>query len=156
MSKLLQIKDIANQTGKTNRTLRFYEELGILEPASRTATGYRLYSEDAVLRIQWIDKLQEIGFTLPDIQKFVESFSSIESGPHMMDAIRKLYQQKLEETQAKILRLQALSEELNASIQYINICQGCEPTTSSSLCKGCKKHIDKISPMLISAISNSV
>jgi MerR family transcriptional regulator, copper efflux regulator len=156
MSTMLQISQVANQTGKTTRTLRFYEELGILKPEARTDSGYRLYSEDSILRIEWIDKLQEIGFSLPEIQSFVESFSSIDLGPDMMKGIRKLYQQKLMETNAKILRLQALETELTASIQYIDACHKCEPSTSSTLCKGCKRNLDENSPMLISVISNSV
>ena len=156
MGPLYRISQIAERTGKTPRAIRFYEELGIVSPQQRTESGYRMYGEDAVLRIQWIDKLHEMGFSLPEIQQFLQSFQEIEFGPKMMDILRTLYQEKLQETKASIQRMQLLASELEASIAYTEQCQQCEPTTEASHCKGCEKHDREDSPMLISIIANSV
>ena len=72
------IKTIAEKTGKTTRALRYYEQLGILVPDGRTSAGYRMYSDRAIVQIQWIDKLNQIGFSLTEIKSFL-SFPMIRS-----------------------------------------------------------------------------
>ncbi len=70
----LQIGEVAERTGVTQRTLRFYEEKGLLKPPSRLEGGFRLYSEDDVRRVEDIKRLQTLlGFTLADIKEMVET-----------------------------------------------------------------------------------
>lgn len=70
----LQIGEVAERTGVTQRTLRFYEEKGLLKPPSRLEGGFRLYSEDDVQRVEQIKRLQQLlGFTLADIKEMVEA-----------------------------------------------------------------------------------
>ncbi len=70
----LQIGEVAERTGVTQRTLRFYEEKGLLKPPTRLDGGFRLYSEDDVLRVEQIKRLQGLlGFTLADIKDMVEA-----------------------------------------------------------------------------------
>jgi DNA-binding transcriptional MerR regulator len=70
----LQIGEVAERTGVTQRTLRFYEEKGLLRPPSRLDGGFRLYSEDDVRRVEQIKRLQTLlGFTLADIKEMVEA-----------------------------------------------------------------------------------
>src|SRR5271155_2180307 len=68
---LMQIGDLARETGKTVRAIHLYEELGLLSPAARSKGRFRLYDRDALLRIRWIGKLQGMGFSLGDIQTIV-------------------------------------------------------------------------------------
>lgn len=69
-----QIGEVAEQTGVTQRTLRFYEEKGLVNPPERMEGGFRLYSEDDVNRILYIKRLQELlGFTLSEIKEMVEA-----------------------------------------------------------------------------------
>jgi DNA-binding transcriptional MerR regulator len=70
----LQIGEVAERTGVTQRTLRFYEEKGLLQPPSRLEGGFRLYSEDDVSRVERIKRLQTLlGFTLAEIKEMVEA-----------------------------------------------------------------------------------
>ena len=70
----LQIGEVAERTGVTQRTLRFYEEKGLLNPPSRLEGGFRLYSEDDVRRVDQIKRLQGLlGLTLADIKEMVEA-----------------------------------------------------------------------------------
>ena len=70
----LQIGEVAERTGVTQRTLRFYEEKGLLKPPSRMDGGFRLYSEDDVRRVEQIRKLQNLlGVTLADIKEMVDA-----------------------------------------------------------------------------------
>jgi len=70
----LQIGEVAERTGVTQRTLRFYEEKGLLKPPSRLDGGFRLYSEDDVRRLEQIKRLQTLlGLSLADIKEMVEA-----------------------------------------------------------------------------------
>jgi DNA-binding transcriptional MerR regulator len=70
----LQIGEVAERTSVTQRTLRFYEEKGLLRPPTRMEGGFRLYSEDDVARVERIKRLQTLlGFTLAEIKELVEA-----------------------------------------------------------------------------------
>lgn len=70
----LQIGEVAERTGVTQRTLRFYEEKGLLKPPTRMEGGFRLYSEDDIRRVEQIRRLQKLlGFTLAEIKEMVEA-----------------------------------------------------------------------------------
>ena len=70
----LQIGEVAERTGVTQRTLRFYEEKGLLKPPSRLDGGFRLYSEEDVTRVERIKELQSLlGLSLADIKEMVEA-----------------------------------------------------------------------------------
>src|SRR5262245_57158541 len=57
--RTLKVGELARLSGKTVRALHLYEERGLLEPIERSKGGYRLYAEDALVRVRWISKLQE-------------------------------------------------------------------------------------------------
>ena len=70
----LQIGEVAERTGLTQRTLRFYEEKGLLKPPTRMEGGFRLYSEADVQRLQQIKRLQQLlGFSLAEIKEMVDA-----------------------------------------------------------------------------------
>jgi MerR family transcriptional regulator, thiopeptide resistance regulator len=65
------IQDIARSAGTTSRTLRHYGQLGLLEPSRRAGNGYRYYDENALLRLQRILLLRELGLGLPAIAEIL-------------------------------------------------------------------------------------
>ena len=70
----LQIGEVAERTSVTQRTLRFYEEKGLLKPPTRMEGGFRLYSEADILRVERIKRLQQLlGFSLAEIKEMVEA-----------------------------------------------------------------------------------
>ncbi len=69
-----QIGEVADRTGVTQRTLRFYEERELITPAERLEGGFRLYSENDIERVALIKKLQELlGLSLADIKEMVDA-----------------------------------------------------------------------------------
>lgn len=73
------IGEVAARTGVTHRTLRFYEEKGLLDPPSRMKGGFRRYSEDDVRRVKEIVELQRhLGLRLNAIKQAVEAARAIE------------------------------------------------------------------------------
>lgn len=68
----MKVGDLAKQTGVSVRTLHYYDEIGLLSPSQRTQTGYRLYTEDDIIRLQQIVSLRQIGFSLEQIRECLE------------------------------------------------------------------------------------
>src|SRR3984893_11121499 len=119
---LMQIGDLARDTGKTVRAIHLYEELGLLTPAARSKGRFRLYGSEALVRIRWIGRLQEMGFSLGDIQTIVREWEQVESAPGAMKRMREVYARKLEETHEQRRRLEALEHELQARLGYLATC----------------------------------
>jgi DNA-binding transcriptional MerR regulator len=72
--RLYTIEQVATRTGFTKRTLRYYEEVGVLSPTGRTEGNYRLYSEADVERLERIRSLRDLlGFSLADIREIMEA-----------------------------------------------------------------------------------
>jgi MerR family copper efflux transcriptional regulator len=66
--RLLRIQEVAAETGLTARSIRYYEELGLLEPAARSGGDYRLYDADDLERLRFIKGLRDdAGFSLSEI-----------------------------------------------------------------------------------------
>jgi MerR family transcriptional regulator, thiopeptide resistance regulator len=67
-----KVGDLAKQTGVSVRTLHHYDEIGLLSPSHRTEAGYRVYSENDIIRLQQIVSLRQIGFSLEQIRECLE------------------------------------------------------------------------------------
>ncbi len=138
--QLMQIGDLARDTGKTVRAIHLYEELGLLTPAARSKGRFRLYGREALVRIRWIGKLQEMGFSLGDIQTIVREWERVEGAPGAMKRMRQVYARKLEETREQKRRLEALEHDLQASLRYLDTCDVCDPQRLLSECDCCDLH----------------
>jgi DNA-binding transcriptional MerR regulator len=66
-----QIGDVAERVALSLRTVRYYEEAGLLLPVGRTAGGFRLYDDDAVDRLLLIKKMKPLGFTLEEMRSLL-------------------------------------------------------------------------------------
>jgi DNA-binding transcriptional MerR regulator len=111
---LLQIDQVAIRTGLTKRTLRYYEEIGLLEPPTRTEGGYRLYSEADIHRVEGIKRLRTLlGFSLAEIRDLVraeeERARVRDAWRHEDDPSARL--QHLEEAEALVRGQMRLVEE---------------------------------------------
>lgn len=71
--KYYQIKEISQMTSLTIRSLQYYDEIGLLKPTKRSMSGYRLYSEMDLIRLQQITTLKFLGFSLSTIKKIIEN-----------------------------------------------------------------------------------
>lgn len=71
MSQRLYIGKIAKEVGLNPRTIRYYENLGLLPPALRSESRYRLYGPQMVELLQFIKKAKTLGFTLTEIREII-------------------------------------------------------------------------------------
>ncbi|HFE43957.1 MAG TPA: MerR family transcriptional regulator, partial [Nannocystis exedens] len=133
----LKIGQLARMTGKTRRALHLYEEMGLLEPQARTSGGFRLYGPDQVARVYWISKLQDMGFSLPQIQSLLASVAASETAPEAMHGVRELFQAKLDETRKQVMRLLDLERDLIESLSYLEGCRVCSEPAAPEVCTSC-------------------
>jgi DNA-binding transcriptional MerR regulator len=111
---LLRINEVAAEAGLTTRTIRYYEELGLLEPAARSDGDYRLYDASDLARLQFIRGLRDdAGFSLAQIGQLLEDEAARERNRERLrqtsdPAERRVY---LTEAQERVERQIALLEE---------------------------------------------
>jgi DNA-binding transcriptional MerR regulator len=150
---LLKVGELAKRTGKTVRAIHLYEELGLLQPAVRSKGGFRLYSGRAVKRIDWIQKLQDLGFSLTEIKAFLRDWEQSDTAPNAMARVREIFSDKLRETQQTVTRLQRLVTDLTETLAYMDSCRSCEPTHAQTECGTCGIHgHEGRAPLLVEGI----
>jgi DNA-binding transcriptional MerR regulator len=140
MERLLKVGELARDTGKTVRALHLYEELGLLKPVQRTEGGFRLYAPEARERVHWISKLQDMGFSLHEIQTFLKDWEHAQIAPTAMQRVRATFEEKLRATRDQQAKLQQLEKELLDSMAYLDGCRSCESTHSTNECVQCDLH----------------
>jgi MerR family transcriptional regulator, repressor of the yfmOP operon len=119
---LVRIQEVSGEVGLTPRSIRYYEERGLLKPAARSEGDYRLYDADDIERLRFIKALRDdAGFSLNDIGQlledesararigalFRESSDPAERRSLLLDGIRRIDRQ-IETVRSKIDRLQAM------------------------------------------------
>jgi MerR family transcriptional regulator, copper efflux regulator len=105
---LLQIGQVADRTGLSLRTIRFYEENGLVRPTSRTDGGFRLYSEDDVARLEVIKRMKPLGFSLEEMQELLTLLADLTRAPGdpaFVDRLRMFHE-------AATARVRALRDQL--------------------------------------------
>ena len=109
----LKIGELAARAVVGVQTLHFYERLGLLPKADRSASNYRLYQPDALRRVQFIKKAQALGFTLEEIKVIL---GLREQGRAPCRCVADVGKKHLRELDARIAALQALQRALAAAV----------------------------------------
>jgi DNA-binding transcriptional MerR regulator len=147
--RLFQVGDLAKETGKTVRALHLYEEIGLLRPHARSKGRYRLYGPDALVRVRWIAKLQEMGLSLAEVSELVRDWESSDTAPHAMNKVRRVLEARLRQAREQLARLQALESELVDSLKYLDVCEVCDPARIHGQCRDCDLHEHGPAPDLV-------
>lgn len=147
----LQVGDLAREVGRSVRAIHLYEELGLLKSA-RSKGRFRLFDADAVMRVRWIAKLQDLGLSLGEIQTIIKSVDESASAPSAMKLLRDTYREKLAATSAQIARLRALESELAMSLAYLETCDTCDPARLMHACSSCDLHDCRPPPELVAGV----
>jgi len=156
--QLLRIGDVSKQTGKTVRAIHLYEELGLLQPATRSSGGFRLYDPSVVERVRWIDLLHSLGFSLQEMRDLVRTWWGAGLGPEAMDTLRSLFKRKLEEARESVRRYHQLERELADGLAYLETCRECPTAASTSeVCVRCQQdHGMRQEPALVAGLKSNV
>ncbi len=120
----LKIGKVARQAGVNLQTIHYYERRGLLPKPPRSESNYRSYPEDAVLRVRFIKRAQELGFTLKEIKELL----SLRAAPRTRCAdVRERAEEKLRDIEDKIRTLETMRKALTT---LIGECSGRGPVTA--------------------------
>lgn len=112
----LLIGSLSRQTGVSIRTIRFYEEAGLLSPSDRRASGYRVYSKQDVERLRFIQQAKRFGLTLKEIRSIMQrSRRGLEP---CCDLVRDLFTRKIEDFEKKIAELTTVQNQLKERLRH--------------------------------------
>ncbi len=106
---LIQIGTLAKQLGITTRTIRYYEEIGLMGASKRSRGGARNYNRNDVLRIKFILKLKELGISLKEMLSLSDTFDTHSQNfdtitPHILE-ILDMHLGKIDDKVAKLTSL---------------------------------------------------
>ena len=76
-----QIGEVAARTGLSLRTIRYYEEVGLVPPSARSTGGFRLYAEADVARLELVMQMKPLDFSLEDMRDLLEVVDALEQEP---------------------------------------------------------------------------
>jgi DNA-binding transcriptional MerR regulator len=111
---MLSIGGVAETSGLTRETIRYYERLGLLPKPARTASGYRQYPAGAVNRLQLIRNAQRFGFSLTEIAGFLRVR---EAGGTPCRAVRDAAERMLVAVDAQISELQSARRQMRRTLR---------------------------------------
>ena len=135
MALELTIGQLAKMASVNAQTVRYYERRNLLQPTDRKASGYRVYSDDALRRLRFIKNAQALGFTLREVTDLLNlRVSSVAR----CGTIQVKAQAKLRQVEAKTRDLLALSRALKS---LIRTCRAGQPTDRCPILKRLDKEI---------------
>ena len=106
-----RIKDVADRSGFTAATLRYYEQIGLLPEVARTDAGYRLYDDRTLGRLAFIARAKQLGCSLDEIADLTVAWDGGRCGP-VQDRMRTLVAEKTASAQSQIVELMTLTSDL--------------------------------------------
>ena len=109
----MTISQLARRSGLTASTLRYYEQVGVMPPAARSASGYRLYDEAALARLAFVQRAKALGIDLGDVAELVRLWDGAECAP-VQDRLRSLVHEQRSTARQRLSELTQLATELDA------------------------------------------
>ncbi|MBC7592844.1 MAG: MerR family transcriptional regulator [Kineosporiaceae bacterium] len=105
--KSMQIGEVADRTGMSLRTLRHYDEIGLLQPSARSEGGFRLYAKDDVEKLLVIRRMKPLGFSLDEMLEVMTTIEALR-GPEAPEAsLRTQLSQIIEQAMDRRERLRS-------------------------------------------------
>ena len=110
----MKIGALASRSGLPVKTLRYYEELGLLPAVGRSEGGYRLFGEESLRRLDFIRRLKSLGLTLDDIQ---ECLAVLDAGELPCGDIQRQLQRQIDLVDERLRELRLFRRELQSLLQ---------------------------------------
>ena len=116
----MQISDLAKMLGITTRTIRLYEQLGLVEPPKRTDGKVRYYEKKDIKRFKFVLKVKELGLSLEEMKELADLFEKEKKVPDkIMPRLIELLETHLNSIKQKVATLQSLERDITAYKQRI-------------------------------------
>lgn len=116
----MRISEVAERTGVTASTLRYYERLGVLV-AGRSANGYRDFDESHLERLEFVDAAKRLGLRLPEIRALLE-LADTGTCTGTKQALQPLLAEKIGEVRRQLDALTQLDTQLRAAQEHVDAC----------------------------------
>ncbi|MFB8029097.1 MULTISPECIES: MerR family transcriptional regulator [unclassified Streptomyces] len=123
-SEHMQIGEVAARTELSLRTIRHYEETGLVAPSARSRGGFRLYTEADVARLMVIRRMKPLGFTLDEMRDLLEAVDRLDAGTELTAGERdellervRTYERAASERVAKVRVQLARAEEFALTLR---------------------------------------
>ena len=107
----MRIAEVANRSGFSAATLRYYEQLDLLPAPQRTAAGYRTYDESVLARLAFITRAKTLGCSLHEVADLMPDWDGRQCAP-VQNRLRALVMAKLDDVQARVAVLAAFTADL--------------------------------------------
>ena len=108
----MRVGEIAKKAGTSTNTLRYYDKEGLLSPSHLSESGYRLYTEQDVLRLIQIQTMKELGFSLSEIKKYLVSLDTPEDMVTALTEHENAIEKRIEVLSESLEALKALKAEV--------------------------------------------
>jgi DNA-binding transcriptional MerR regulator len=105
----MKIGEVAKQTGIGIEALRFYEKLGLLGTPARTSSGYRIYGQDVLDRLDFIKRAQMLGFSLAEVKRIIDDK---QAGLSPCSEVREIVRNRLQELDERMAEMRRYRKEL--------------------------------------------
>ncbi|SOB55471.1 Cu(I)-responsive transcriptional regulator [Pseudomonas lundensis] len=114
----MNIGQAAKHSGLSAKMIRYYESIGLLKPAHRSDSGYRLYSDDDLHTLAFIKRSRDLGFSLDEVGKLLALWQDRQRAS---SDVKALARQHIDELNQKIVELTSLRDTLQ---DLVDSCQG--------------------------------
>ncbi|MEU6754904.1 MerR family transcriptional regulator [Streptomyces sp. NPDC046685] len=115
--RLMQIGEVAERTGLSLRTIRHYEDMGVVAPSDRSVGGFRLYTENDVRRLELVRRMRPLGFCLDDVRALLEVLERLpEPGDPLPDDDEQAYEELVARLRKYWVEADARCEDLRREL----------------------------------------
>ena len=114
-----RIGELAARVGLTERTIRYYEELGLLDSVKRLDGGIRVYTDDDARRLRFIQKLKVLGLTLQEMSELEELYQGRRSNRTVLPRLIELLDTHLATMTERMNELAALRDEIRSYREHV-------------------------------------
>jgi DNA-binding transcriptional MerR regulator len=137
VSGLMRIGDLAKKAGTTMRTIRYYEQLGLITPAARTKGGFRLYDEEELRKLRLIKNFQLLDMPLAQVKAFFDQRQRGRVAAEIAPGISKLLRQQLLDMENRIAQYRAMQYSIRETIEILDCCATCPLEPGPEVCPRC-------------------
>jgi DNA-binding transcriptional MerR regulator len=113
------IGEVADRSGFSASALRYYEDIGLVRPAARTAAGYRLYDEHTLARLAFIARAKQLGCSLAEISDLVAVWDGEQCGP-VQRRFHELITAKIGSARRQLVELGAFTAQLHTAAEQLS------------------------------------
>ena len=114
-----RIGELAAKVGVTERTIRYYEERGLLESVKRLDGGQRVYTDDDIRRLKFIQKLKVLGLSLAEMQELETLYGRHHTNAKVLPRLIELLDSHLATVSQRLGELAALRDEIRSYRQHV-------------------------------------